>query len=57
MADLRVPYNNAYCAVIKCPERSGNLCKKSYCVRNGNEKRAAYYTTHHKLADGDIPNA
>jgi len=53
----REPYNKHYCKTVKCEYRHGNKCTEDTCVRNGNEKRAVYFTQHGHLADGDIPNA
>ena len=50
MAD-RVPYNDKYCKEVNCPLRSGKKCADTHCHRNGNLKRAIYYTVYGHLAD------
>ena len=57
MAQEREPYNSKYCKEVNCPLRSGNKCTLERCTRNGNEKRAIYFTIHGVLAEGDVPNA
>ena len=57
MADDRVPYNSKYCKEVKCSRLHGNKCLDDHCTREGNEKRAIYFTTYGVLANGDIPDA
>ena len=51
----RIPYNSKYCKEVKCHWRHGNKCTESKCLREGNEKRASYFTNTGQLALGDVP--
>ncbi len=51
----RTPFNDKYCKEVKCHLRLGNKCTEDSCVRNGNEKRAHYFTDYGELAIGDVP--
>jgi hypothetical protein len=55
MAQYRDPYNSKYCKAVKCSKRHGNQCTEDACIRNGNEKRAIYFTKYEVLAHGDVP--
>lgn len=55
MADYRIPYNDKYCKEVNCLRRHGNKCMEDRCTRNGNEKRAIYFTRYGTLAKGDVP--
>ena len=54
MAEDREPYNDKYCKEVNCHLRHGNKCTVAECTRNGNDKRAIYFTIYGVLADGDI---
>jgi len=41
MGETRVPYNPAYCKVVKCLSRQGNKCKVAVCTHN--HKRIIYW--------------
>ena len=51
----REPYNDKYCKEVNCHWRHGIKCTEASCLRNGNKKRARYFTVHGVLADGDVP--
>lgn len=51
----REPYNSKYCKEVNCHWRHGNKCSQEKCVREGNEKRAMYFTAYGQLAEGDVP--
>ncbi len=51
----RDPYNDKYCKEVNCHWRHGSKCSEATCLRNGNEKRAHYFTDYGVLAIGDVP--